>query len=272
MQIATISMERADLTDPEATWESEQQSLPLQEPAIESTCMLFTPEEVEDNGAIDIKEIIGSCLKDAKRNNTRYAIKSLSQLIAVSEYVDLRARYKETTACKRPCLSASIAIARRMGKGPYFARQIRHNELYLLRHRQLPPPKTFVRHGHHTLLDNESILHDVRTYLASQALGIVTPWTFCQHVNNIILPALGIKATISESTAQRWLRFKLGYECREAKKGIYMDGHERPDVIKEREAFLGQIFNRFEWYVGRVHCPEHQMSDYRMSIKFDGDL
>ena len=244
----------------------------MQDPIIESTSSLFIPEEVEVTETIDIKEIIASCLKDAKRNNTIYAIKSLSHLVAVSEYVDLCACYKAKKACKRPCLSASMAIARRMGKGPYFARQIRHNELYLLRHHQLPPPKTFIRHGHHTLLDNESVMHNVRTYLASQALGTVTPWTFCQHVNNVILPALGIEATISESTAQRWLRLKLGYECREARKGVYMDGHERPDVIKEREEFIKLIFETFEPYVGCVYCSEHQMSDYCTLIKSDGIL
>ena len=265
-------MERSDLMDLEATRDLEEQSLPMQEPAIEATCMLFTPEEVEDDRTMNIQEIIKSCLKDAKRNNTRYAIKALSQLIAVSEYVNLRAQYKKTKTCKWPCLSASIAIARRMGKGPYFACQIRHNELYLLRHRQLPPPKAFIWHGHQTLLDNESILHNVRTYLASQALGTITPLTFCQHVNNVILPALGIEATITKLTAQRWLRLKLGYKCKEAKKGVYMDGHERPDVIKEREEFIGKIFNKFEWYIGHVHCPEHQMSDYCMLIKIDGIL
>ena len=56
--------------------------------------------------------------------------------------------------------------------------------------------------------------------------------------NTVILPALEIKCTIVEYTAQHWLKFKLGYECREAKKGIYIDGHECPDVIKERKEFL----------------------------------
>ena len=112
----------------------------------------------------------------------------------------------------------------------------------------------------------------MRTYLASQPLGSVNPWTFCQQVNNVILPAIGIKATITESTAQRWLRLKLGYECREAKKGIYMDGHERPDVIKERDDFIAQIFNKFERYVRYVHCPENQKSNYCTLIKPDGIL
>lgn len=250
-------MQEAEINEPEVTVDSEQHSLPLQGPAIESARNLFTPEEVDNDEVDDLEKIIGSCLKDAKGQNTRYAIKSLSHLIAVSEYVKLRARYRNTKACKRPCLSASIAIARRMGKGPYFARQIRHNELYLLRHRQLPPPKSFVRHGHHTLLDNETVLHNVRMYLASQALGTVTPRIFCRHTNEVILPTLGIDTTITESTAQRWLRLKLGYQCKEAKKGIYIDGHERPDVIKEREEFIDQIFNRFEWYVAAcIRCSE----------------
>lgn len=89
MQIATITMENADLRDPETTQDSEQQSLPMQEPAIEATCKLFTPEEIKDNGTINIKEIIASCLKDTKQNNTTYAIKSLELLVAVSEYVSL---------------------------------------------------------------------------------------------------------------------------------------------------------------------------------------
>jgi len=37
-----------------------------------------------------------------------------------------------------------------------------------------------------------------------------------------------------------WLK-KLGYECKDVKKGIYVDGHERPDVIQCREKFLAQM-------------------------------
>ena len=96
-----------------------------------------------------------------------------------------------------------------MGKGPYFVHQIRHNELFLLKNHRLPPPKAFARHGHHTLLDNEAILHDIQVYLASQALGTVNPRILCQHVNKVILPTLGIKGTIAELTARRWLRLVL---------------------------------------------------------------
>jgi len=143
-----------------------------------------------------------------------------------------------------------------MGKGVYFARKIRYHELYLLKHHHLPPRKEYTRHGQYSLLDNEAILNDVRVYLAAQSLGTVTPRMLCHHVNHIILPALEIEATISEPTAVRWLKLRLGYECKEAKKGIYVDGHERPDVIKEREGFIDQI-DTYERYVAHVSSRDN---------------
>ena len=244
-------MERARAADADAIRDSEVTSLPLDEPVIEAARILLASEDSETNESGDIMEIIESCLKEIKllkEHNHARTIKVITQLTAVSEYVKLRAVYKSNKACKQPCLKASIAIAHRMGKGIYFARQTRYHALYLLKHRHLPPRKEYTRHGQYTLLDNEMVLHDVRVYLAAQSLGTVSPRTLRDHVNNIILPALEVKATISESTAQRWLKFKLGYECKEAKKGIYIDGHERPDVIKEREGFIDQI-KAYERYV-----------------------
>jgi hypothetical protein len=100
-----------------------------------------------------------------------------------------------------PCLNASLAIARRMGKGPYFAYQIRYNELFLLKNHYLSPPRSFVKHSHHSLLDNEAMLHDVCVYLIAQSLGTISPHALCHYVNDIILPALGIQGMIIESTA-----------------------------------------------------------------------
>jgi hypothetical protein len=236
-----------EATHPELTQDSESQSLPMPGRSNETARLFLIEEDKPENSeSIDIIAIIRSRLREAKTSRSTHTIKTISKLSAVLEYVKLRARYIKHNTCKRPCLSASAAIAIRVGKGLYFARQIRQNELYLKKHHYLPPPKRYSRHGHHTLLDNESVLHDVRAYLAAQALGTVTPRTLCKHVNEMVLPTLRINGTISKSTAQRWLRFKLGYECKETKKGVYMDGHERPDVIKERGEFLEQIFNRYE--------------------------
>ena len=243
IQIISEVSDNTQRNAPDITRDSEQPSLPLEAPAIEAARELFRPEE-EDEPA-DIAKIIQICLKDVGNHNSKHAIKSLSLLIAVSKYIKLRVRYNLSKACKQPCLKASMAIARRMGKGPYFARQIQSNELYLLKHRHLPPRKVYSREGHHSLLDNELILHDVRVYLAAQDLGSVTPRTLCQHVNDVLLPALGMQGSIVESTAKRWLRFRLGYQCKEAKRGIYIDGHERPDVIKERKDYLKDL-DRYE--------------------------
>jgi len=97
------------------------------------------------------------------------------------------------------------------------------------------------------LLNNEHILHDVRVYLAVQSLGTVSPHTLCHHVNDIILPALGIDSKIVKSTAQHWLKFRLGYECKEVKKGMDVDRHERPNILRERSEFIDKLLNKYEW-------------------------
>ncbi len=79
-------------------------------------------------------KIINSCLKDVQRDKSKQAIKLLSLLVSVTEYIKLHTNYRVCKACKQPCLKASMAIACRMGRGPYFAHQIRHTELYLMKH------------------------------------------------------------------------------------------------------------------------------------------
>ena len=132
-----------------------------------------------------------------------------------------------------------------MGKenGAYFARWIHHHKTYLLRHHHLLLTKKGTKHGQYTLLDNESVLHSVQRYLAAQNLGTITPQELCRHINQVIIPALDLsekKSSICKCTAINWLK-KLGYMCRDVKKGVYHDGHERPDVIEARKKFLDQM-------------------------------
>jgi hypothetical protein len=46
--------------------------------------------------------------------------------------------------------------------------------------------------------------------------------------------------SISKCTARNWLK-KLGYVCKDVKKGVYHDGHERPDVVEARKTFLEEM-------------------------------
>ena len=118
MQIAAGEAEAAD---PTLIEESERESLPLQGLEIAATCALFAPAGKESR---DIMKTIQSCIKEARKCKTRCAVKMITQLVAVSKYINLRAQYKKHKGCKQPNLNASIAIASWMGKGAYFACQI----------------------------------------------------------------------------------------------------------------------------------------------------
>jgi len=136
-------------------------------------------------------------------------------------------------------MSVSLAIARCCGKanGVYFSWQICTNELFLLKHCQLPPSKKDGLHGQITLLDG------VCRYLAAQSLGTITMWDFCQHINGVIAAGLGLTgqlATISERTARNWLQI-LRYSCVEVRKGLYHDGHELPNVVASQQKFLEKM-------------------------------
>ena len=65
---------------------------------------------------------------------------------------------------------------------------------------------------------------------------------FCQYLNNDLLPSLsflrGLPNKVSLETARKFLH-NLGFERVDTgKKGVYIDGHERPDVVQERAIFL----------------------------------
>jgi hypothetical protein len=70
--------------------------------------------------------------------------------------------------------------------------------------------------------------------------GKVTPKGFHHTLNEWILPSLGfaLKAWLSEHTVRRWL-ISLGWRHTRVKKGVYMDGHERLDIVEyQNNAFL----------------------------------
>ncbi|KAJ7671723.1 hypothetical protein B0H17DRAFT_1141494 [Mycena rosella] len=60
-----------------------------------------------------------------------------------------------------------------------------------------------------------------------------------RYVNDFLLPELKIDKTICESTAVQWLK-KMGFALCRVQKGVYVDGHERKDVVESREKFCYQ--------------------------------
>jgi hypothetical protein len=68
------------------------------------------------------------------------------------------------------------------------------------------------------------------------ALSLRVPEGTISRFLTWILPSLGhqLRGTgLSSRTARRWL-YKLGWRRTELKKGVYMDGHKRPDVVEYR--------------------------------------
>jgi len=84
-------------------------------------------------------------------------------------------------------------------------------------------------------------------YLQSLPTGKVTPKKLQVAINTSILPDLGIttKKPLCVRTARRWL-IKLGWRHTVVKKGIYMNGHERVDVVDYRQKSFLPTMAEFE--------------------------
>ncbi|CAG8683375.1 12306_t:CDS:2 [Funneliformis caledonium] len=98
---------------------------------------------------------------------------------------------------KEPKIKASLCIARQLNKGPYFARCLR-----------------------------------IVTYLRENKFEFYVA-NFIDYVKNIVFPSLGIEqeTTKSTKTVRKWLK-KMEFEFKRFTKGVYVDGHERPNVIE----------------------------------------
>lgn len=73
----------------------------------------------------------------------------------------------------------------------------------------------------------------------------LTSAQFCQWVNDSLLPnevlVPGFPRKISIETGRKWMHH-LGFEVLNAKKGTFVDGHERDDVVAYRKTFLRRMF------------------------------
>eukprot|EP01034_Spumella_vulgaris_P044767 gene44767-55707_t len=87
-----------------------------------------------------------------------------------------------------------------------------------------------------SLLTHEDVKSALLSYLRAQKAGSISISSFC-NAAKVILEQKGYGEEMSESTARRWL-FRLGFFRWEYKKGIYVDGHERPDVVAYRKYFV----------------------------------
>ena len=123
------------------------------------------------------------------------------------------------------------------------------------------------RQGKHErihILNDESLRERVSQWVREHAFMKGSPnmnaSMLCEFVNSTLLPCHHLPPNfprnIALRTAIRWLHNKLGFKPMSRKKGIYIDGHEREDVIKDRNSFLNEIHS-----LQGSHQPQPLCSD-----------
>ena len=115
------------------------------------------------------------------------------------------------------------------------------------------------------LLSNEILRLEAAMWVQENAYqkgaANMTAASFCQWVNEALLVQHNLDANlprrISVRTATQWLHH-LGLRPQSHKKGAYVDGHEREDVVKSCREFLQQIC-----HLKDTHLPPPPCSDER---------
>ena len=179
------------------------------------------------------KELRDQIKKHLKKNHRTLSLKQHNQLIILRNFA--------TLILKGYCwIPASLEIANQWHEAiepsPHFARRIRALARHYQAFEELPKERRGGSRHARSLLTDETVKAAAYTWLTSQTIGSVTPELFTKGLNETVLPSLNItmKKPLCVRTARRWL-VKLGWTLKTLRKGVYMDGHERKDVIEYRE-------------------------------------
>jgi hypothetical protein len=176
------------------------------------------------------------------KHSKSLSLSKINQYLIISNFATLQLKGLSRT-------QAGVEIARQWHEGPgnWFARRVRALARHYQAFEELPVEKRGGEKNAHLWLHDEAVQSRTRNWLTSQETGKVTPRRLQQALNEVIFPDLNIilKSPLSERTARRWL-LKLGWRRTVVRKGVYMDGHEREDVVKYRNEVFLPAMARFE--------------------------
>ena len=109
----------------------------------------------------------------------------------------------------------------------------------------------------------------VRGNAAAKGKPNLTTVDFCKWVNKSLLPNStlepGFPRQISVETARKWLH-EMGFEVLTARKGLFIDGHERTDVVESRAIFLRKMVK-----IGFLHFLNAPTEQARRALPEDVD-
>ncbi len=134
-----------------------------------------------------------------------------------------------------------MVVAKAQGHGLTRARSIWTWVLDFVREGKLPLHS--YGYTQQTVLEDEEILKEIQEELSKKSrAGFIKAQDICDIVASEkfqdLFLQLGIhKPSISLTMAQRWL-VKLKWCYTKAKNGMYIDGHERDDVVAYRQDFV----------------------------------
>ena len=145
-------------------------------------------------------------------------------------------------------IKCSELAARAGGKGAVnHARNLRRWVVEYIRNKRLP--LSHYGRMNSSILEDEDLAGKLHLHLTSTAKD---GYICAQDVVDAMATPemkhyLGIKSGISIHTGRRWLN-KMEWRYEKSTKGMYIDGHERDDVVKYRKEFL----TRMEEYSKRM--------------------
>jgi hypothetical protein len=156
-------------------------------------------------------------------------------------------------AVKLSWKESSVMVSKAQGHGNVHARNIHKWTLQFLQTKALPLHR--LGQAWWTILSDEDIASEIKLRIVEKSKnGFVKAEDLVDLVASPEMQKAfsekGIsKESISKSMANRWLQ-KLDWRYQRAQNGMYIDGHERKDVVAYRCAFV----ERWGGYELRFHC------------------
>ena len=149
-------------------------------------------------------------------------------------------------------MSSSLKISAELfpnGNQAWTAKNIRQWANFFLAHQELPASNQGKHQKKASIIDDDDIRLACLTWLRGTDPNQITGKTFTDWICTSLHLELDLPnpLMITERQATRWLS-KLGFSLKCPQKGIYVDGHERDDVVKYRKQFL----QRMESYEKRM--------------------
>lgn len=188
----------------------------------------------------------GLCYKDfpaLRRAKVRLTLKSKDRKLDVFFRSRITAMVATLNLYLNPELSyswreASLIAAKAAGHGVNHARNLRIWIRRFLHSEKLP----LHRYGtyHSSILDEEDFAQEIHLHLTEIAKkGYIRAQDIVDYVATPEVQArLGVKARgIKVRTARNWLK-KMSWRYTRKKNGMYVDGHEREDVVAYRNTFI----------------------------------